>query len=63
MSIQDEFAAAAQEYAGRLDRQAEKDRLEALLLEARNNGNATAFADAIQHAFDQLDTDTNDQEN
>lgn len=63
MSIQDDFAAAGEEYARRLEKQQETDRLEALRLEARKHGNASTFAAAIEAAFDQIDTDTNDQEN
>ncbi|CAB4951909.1 unannotated protein [freshwater metagenome] len=63
MNLQDDFHAAGQEYARRLEKQQETDRLEALRLEARKHGNASAFADAMQHAFDQIDPDTNDQEN
>ena len=63
MSIQDEFAAAGREYARRIDKQAEADRLEALRLEVRKAGNASAFADAMQDAFDQLDNNTDNEEN
>jgi len=62
VSIQDEFAAAGEEYARRLDKQAEDDRLAALRLEARKHSTANAFAAALQDAFDQLDN-TNNAEN
>lgn len=63
MSIQDDFAAAGQEYARRLEQQQEHDRLEALRLEARQHGNASAFASVMQEAFDHLDAaqDTEDE--
>lgn len=57
MSIQQEMEAAAQEYARRLEQQREADRLEALRLEAREHGNASAFAEAVEAAFAQLDND------
>lgn len=68
MSLQDEMNAAAQDYARRLEKQQETDRLEALRLEARKHSNGSAFAQAIEAAFDQLDeaqstlTDDNAQE-
>ncbi len=62
MSIQDEFKAAGEEYARRLDRQAEADRLDALRLEARKHSNASAFAAALQDAFDQHDAERGDDE-
>ncbi len=52
MSIKSDFEEAGREYARRLDRQAETDRLEALRLEARKHSNASAFASALQDAFD-----------
>lgn len=54
MSIQDEMNAAAQEYARRLEKQQETERLQALRLEARQHGNASAFATAMEAAFDRL---------
>lgn len=60
MSIQDEMQAAGEEYARRLEKQRETERLEALRLEARQHTNASAFGQAIQAAFDQLDTDHDD---
>ncbi|HXH78175.1 hypothetical protein [Nocardioides sp.] len=60
MSIQSEFEAAGQEYARRIEKQQQTDRLEALRLEARKHGNASAFAAALEDAFDQLDAANTD---
>lgn len=60
MSIQDELQAAAEEYARRLEKQREEDRLAALTLEAQHHANGALFAAAIEAAFtnSQSDTDT-----
>lgn len=66
MSIQDEFQAAGEEYARRLEKQQTEERLEALRIEARHHGNAAAFAQFVEASFGHHDTDlsdTNTQEN
>lgn len=65
MSLQDDMNAAAQEYAKRLEKQREDERLAALKLEAQHYGNAAAFAQAFEDALagTQHDTDTDTQEN
>lgn len=59
MSLQDDMTAAAQEYARRLEKEREQDRLAALVAEARHHGNASAFAAAFEEALTQHDTDSN----
>lgn len=51
MTLQSEFRESGEEYARRLDRQAEADRLAALIRETRHEDNATAFAAAIEAAL------------
>lgn len=64
MSLQDDMNAAAIEYAKHLEKQRETDRLAALTLEARNAGNASAFALAFENALaGHTDTQPDIQEN
>lgn len=60
MSIQSEFQAGAEEYARRLEERRETERLEALRLEARKQGNASAFAEFFEATLTQSDNDTDD---
>lgn len=55
MSLQSDMQAAGAEYARRLEQTKQDERLEALRLEARKHSNGSAFAAAIEDAFDQLD--------
>lgn len=65
MTLQDDFTAAGQEYARRLEKQRETDRLATLVHEARREGNASAFALALEEAFAKSTdhTDTTTEEN
>lgn len=63
MSLQSDMTAAADEYARRLEKEAERDRLETLTLEARRAGNASAFALAFEEALGTDATHTTTEEN
>jgi len=60
MTFQDEMNAGAIEYAKHLEKQRETERLDALRLEVQKHSNGSAFAQALEAAFAQHDTDTAD---
>ena len=62
MTLQSEFAEAGRVYAERLADRAEADRLTALLIEARHENNAAAFAAAITEALGANDADAINEE-
>ena len=62
MSIQDALQAAGEEYARRLEKQQEMDRLAALVAEARHHGNASIFAQAFEAALNAEHTETRENQ-
>ena len=59
MTIQDDFQAAANQYAARLTADAEKERLAAHAVEARHANATTEGAEVLRGLFDEVDAANN----